>query len=426
MSYAPDIDELLGAAGGQRQSGSAPSVLVPADGAGKPMASFGGAYEGADRYDRTMALWSPPIMSADNEILPDKGMADARVRDSIRNDAYVASGANIHKDNIVGSTFLLNSKPATKVLWGKEDETWEVEFQEEVETKFTLHADSPDCWLDAARLNTFSEMVRLAVGVHVMGGEVLGSVEWIRDEPDRVFKTAVQMIDLDRLSTPYTETESPLLRGGVKRNKRGGPQGYYVRNSHPTDFHASDNWTWSYVPVRKPWGRLQMIHIYEQTRPGQTRGIAEMVSALKEMKMGKRFRDVVLQNAVVQSTYAATIESDLPTDAIFQVLGGGNLTEESVGNAVSSYMKGYLGQVAKYVGNSRNMHLDGVKVPHLPPGSKFNMVPAGSGGPLGTNFEQSLLRYIASSLGVSYEQLSRDYSQTNYSSVRAPQDTKGL
>jgi hypothetical protein len=37
----------------------------------------------------------------------------------------------------------------------------------------------------------------------------------------------------------------------------------------------------------------------------------------------------------------------------------------------------------------------------------------------GTNFEQSLLRYIAATLGVSYEQLSRDYTNTNYSSARA-------
>ena len=33
--------------------------------------------------------------------------------------------------------------------------------------------------------------------------------------------------------------------------------------------------------------------------------------------------------------------------------------------------------------------------------------------------EQALLRYIAAGLGVSYEQLSRDYSKVSYSSARA-------
>jgi lambda family phage portal protein len=38
---------------------------------------------------------------------------------------------------------------------------------------------------------------------------------------------------------------------------------------------------------------------------------------------------------------------------------------------------------------------------------------------MGDRFEQSLLRYIAATLGISYEQLSRDYTNTNYSSARA-------
>ncbi|MCL7706889.1 phage portal protein, partial [Enterobacter kobei] len=36
-----------------------------------------------------------------------------------------------------------------------------------------------------------------------------------------------------------------------------------------------------------------------------------------------------------------------------------------------------------------------------------------------STFEQSLLRYIAAGLGVSYEQLSRNYSQMSYSTARA-------
>ena len=38
---------------------------------------------------------------------------------------------------------------------------------------------------------------------------------------------------------------------------------------------------------------------------------------------------------------------------------------------------------------------------------------------MGTAYEQSLLRHTAAALGLSYEQFSRDYSQTNYSSARA-------
>jgi lambda family phage portal protein len=419
MGYSPDIEALLGSAdeGLQSPTGSPASGLVPPN-AGGDLAM--GAYDGADRFNKTLALWAAPIQSADSAILRDKLTVDARVNDTLRNDAYVVGGQNIHKDNIVGSQFMLNSKPATGVLFGKQDEVWETEFQEEVEEKFDLYAESPDHWIDASRLNTFTGLVRLAVGVDVAGGEVLASAEWLRDF-GRPFNTAIQMIDTDRLSTPPDQSFANDVRGGIRRNQYGAPQSYFVRQSHPTDWLWQDSnfYNWTEVPVRKPWGRLQMIHIYEQTRPDQTRGIAAMVAALKEMRITKKFRDVNLQNAVTQATYAATITSELPSESLFASLGGGNLSPELIEKAITDYSMGYLGSIAKYAGSARNLHIDGVKIPHLYPGTKLDLLTPGKGGPLGTEFEQSLLRYIAAVLGVSYEQLSKDYTNTNYSSARA-------
>lgn len=376
-------------------------------------AMVGGAYDGASRFDQALALWAPPIQSADDDLLPDKLVVDARVRDTLRNDAYVRGGAHIHQDNIVGSMFVLNAKPATKLLGF--DETWEEEFQEEAESRFMLWAESPENWVDASRKTTFTGMVRLAVGLNVACGEVLASVEWLRDF-GRPYSTAIQFIDVDRLSNPFNELDTPFQRAGVQKDRYGAATGYYIRMAHPTDFRHPDHMRWKFIPARKPWGRPQVIHMLDQHRPDQTRGVSEMVSALKELRITKKFRDVVLQNAVVNATYAASIESDLPTEAVFAQIGGGDMNP---GDAVAKYAAAYLSQIAQYAGNARNLHIDGVKIPHLFPGTKLQLRPAGQGGPLGTEFEQSLLRYIAASLGVSYEQLSRDYTNTNYSSARA-------
>ena len=412
--------ELLGVSSppsGPRSPGG--SRLSPGE-AGE-LAIAGDAYEGASHFSREMAMWNPPCQSADGDILRHKNTADARVRDTMRNDAYVRGGSILHKDNIVGGMFMLNSKPVMKILIGKEDETLEEELQEELEAKFTLWAESPDNWVDAQRINTFTGLVRLAVAIYAGSGEVLASAEWLRDwNGFRPFNTAIQMLDLDRLSTPPLLMNDRNVKGGVERNQFGAPQAYHIRLAHPTDYlNTPDAWTWKRVPVRKPWGRLQMIHIYEQDRPDQTRGISEMVSALKEMRQTKDFRDIVLQNAVVNATFAASIESELDTNSIFARLGGGNLGEENIAEAIQHYMTGYLGTVAQYIGDKKQFQIGGTRIPHLPPGSKLQLRPAGKGGPLGTEFEQSLLRYIAASLGVSYEQLSRDYTQTNYSSARA-------
>ncbi|AKJ74080.1 portal protein [Salmonella phage 35] len=66
-----------------------------------------------------------------------------------------------------------------------------------------------------------------------------------------------------------------------------------------------------------------MIHIIEALLPGQTRGISEMVAALKQMKMTRNFQEVTLQNAIVNATYAAAIESELPSDVVFNQMGMG-------------------------------------------------------------------------------------------------------
>ncbi|MEP1255485.1 MAG: phage portal protein, partial [Alphaproteobacteria bacterium] len=268
-------------------------------------AFVGGAFDAATRNDRTLASWQPALQSADMDLIPEKATMDARTRDALRNDAYVRGGATIHQDNIVGALYALSAKPKERLLGAGFDEIWVEEFQEEAEDRFTLWAESPDNWVDASRHNTLTELVRLAVGVHTAGGEVLASAEWLRGA-GRPYNTAVQMIDTDRLSTPPSKYNDPRLVAGVESDKYGAAVAHHIRVAHPADWRvAGDNYRWKRVPVRKPWGRVQMLHIYEQQRPEQSRGVAEMVAALKEIKITKQFRDVVLQNAVVNATYAA-------------------------------------------------------------------------------------------------------------------------
>lgn len=384
----------------------------------KEKAMVGGAFDAASRFDQTMALWQPPLASADFETIPDKPVLDARVRDSLRNDAYVRAGAEIHQDNIVGAQFVLNSKPAHTILGL--DDTWAGEFQEEVEAKFQLWADSPENWIDKQRIHNFTSLIRLGTGLMVQGSEILATAEWMRD--GRPFQTAIQMIDTDRLSNPWGMFNNPKLRAGVVKNDNGVPVAYHIRKAHPADFTWFANFnvmSWDLVQARKSWGRQQVIHIYDPWRVDQSRGVSAMVASLKEMRMTKRFRDIVLQNAVVNATYAASIESDLPSDTVMAQLGGGNVGEVAIQKLITQYSSAFLGAVAEYTQGAKNLAIDGVKIPHLFPGTKLQLRPAGSGSALGNEFESSLLRYLAANLGVSYEQLSRDYSNVNYASFRA-------
>jgi lambda family phage portal protein len=385
---------------------------------GKALALVGGAFEGAATFDKDLALWQPGLASADFDLIPDKPYVDARVRDSIRNDSYVHAGAKIHQDAIVGAHFILNSKPNLEVLGL--DSTWADEFQKEVEAKFQLWADSIENWVDKTRLMNFNQLIRLGVSQMVSSGEMLGAIEWMKD--GRPYQTAFQFVDTDRLSNPWGQFNNPKLRMGVEKNDDGVPIAYHIRKAHPADFtnFASFNaFQWDRIEAREKWGRTKILHIADRWRVDQSRGMSAMVTALKEMRMTKRYRDVVLQNAVVNATYAATIESDLPSETVMAQIGGGNVGEVAAQNAVTTFATGFLGAIAEYGKGTKNMAIDGVKIPHLFPGTTLKMQPAGGSDAMGTNFEQSLLRYLAATLDVSYEQLSRDYSDVNYSSFRA-------
>jgi lambda family phage portal protein len=375
--------------------------------------AMGGGLEGAQHTSRETALWTPAMGSPDQIINSVKDLADARTQDMVQNDGYAAGASSLHRDNIVGSHYLLNSTPNWRMLGL--DEVWAEEFQLACESQFNTYGESQDCWFDASAHNTFTDMISLAVSSFVITGEVVGTSEWIEDKA-RPFSTALQFISPSRLCNKMNLPDSRNLRRGVVLNDYGRAVSYQFRKAHKSEWFDSQAWDWVEVPAQKPWGRKNVLHVMMQLLPSQNRGVAEMVAALKQMRMTKRFQEVVLQNAVVNASYAASLESDMPTGEAFALLGAG---DKGIIGGMNQYVGAYLTMVQEYLSGSKNISIDGTKIPHLPPGTKLNMQNMGTPGGVGTGYEQSLLRHIAACLGLSYEEFSRDYTQTNYSSARA-------
>ena len=374
-------------------------------------AVVGGGLEGAERTSRETALWAPSMRSPDGVINSVKPLADARGRDITANNGYAAGAVGLHRDSIVGQTYRLNAAPNWKVLGVSEE--WAEEWSEVVEARFQTIAESEYNWLHAARRGTFTDLIRLAVSSFVMTGEVVATSEWIDNDPLRPLRTAVQIISPDRLSNPNDLDDTDTLRRGIEMDLNGRPVAYHIRAQHPGErFLKADGYKWKRVRAYTGWGRWQCLHIAEQRMPDQSRGVAEMVSVLKSMRMLKQFSEITLQNAVVNATYAAAIESELPSEAVIAGMGGAE-------SGAAAAMQWYMESLADYLSSANNIQIDGVKIPHLFPGTKLNLKPAGNPGGVGSDFETGLLRHIAAGLNLSYEEFSRDYSKTNYSSARA-------
>lgn len=390
--------------------------------------AVGGAYQAADRTSATMALWQPPMQSADADIIPTRPLVEARAIDMVRNNGNVASGAAFHKDAVVGGMFMLNARPDFEGLGL--DAQWAAEFQQEVESKFGLWAHSDRNWVDASRRNNLTSLLRLVCGVYLYGGEVLLTSEFIQRERERhrKYSTCFQMIELSRLSDPMNRTPGNRrrrIRGGVELDSYGAPVAYHIRRLAPGDLpslygtNMAEMHQWSRIRAELSTGRPNVIHVMEQQRPGQTRGVSQLVSGLKELRSTGKFRDIVLQNAVVNASFAASIESELPTGAVYETVGASSGGTTAAARVLKDYCKNYLTDVLDFVNEGKGIQIDGAVIPHLYPGTKLNLHPMGHPGGVGTEFEQSFLRHTAAILDMSYEELSRDYSKANYSSARA-------
>ena len=371
-----------------------------------------GGLEGASRTSREMATWQASPLPLDALMRWDKDTVDDRSRDAVLNDGYASGAVAIHKDNIVGNQFRLNARPDLEAL-GIDDEEWAVNFQRIVEARFNSFGESTKNWFDAQGVNDFTMLIRQAVGMFIIHGEVLGVIEWI-NEKRRPFATAVQVINPRRLCNPNGLSDDDRISSGIERDGYGRAIAYHVLKAHPYDFRQPvKSTTWARIEAETSWGRPQVIHVIEQLLSDQTRGISELVSVLKQMRMTRRFQDVELQQAVLQASYAATIESDLPNHIIAEVMGA-NPNAPSFEDAAISM----LSSIAHHK-PSRELQLDGTRIPVLHPNTKLNLQQLGQPSGVGSTYEQSLLRHIAAGLGISYEQFSRDYTNTNYSSARA-------
>ncbi len=381
-----------------------PALLGP-DGK-TALRDYAGYHGGAGGFGGQLRAWNPPSESADAALLPNFSRGNARADDLVRNNGYAANAVQLHQDHIVGSFFRLSYRPSWRFLGIGEEEARA--FSREVEAARKEFAEDDCCCIDAERKRTFTMMIREGVSMHAFNGELCAQATWDSDST-RLFRTQFKMVSPKRISNPNNAGDTRNCRAGVRTNDSGAALGYYVSEDGYPGWMAQK---WTYIPRELPGGRPSFIHVFEPLEDGQTRGANVFYSVMEQMKMLDTLQNTQLQSAIVKAMYAATIESELDTQTAMDFILGSDSKEQQ------SKMTGWLGEMASYY-TAAPVRLGGAKVPHLMPGDSLNLQSAQDTDNGYSTFEQSLLRYIAAGLGVSYEQLSRNYSQMSYSTARA-------
>lgn len=375
------------------------------DTSGRPL-RMDTAHKGASHTTEELASWQPPHQSADADLLDEWGTLVSRTRDMIRNHGLTSGAVQTHLDNVVGPELRLVAKPDYRALG--QDKEWAREWTRNVESKFRQWSDDIDRYCDAGRRLSLTGMITQGYRSFMNTGEILGSAEWLPDRATR-YATAIQMIEPDLLSNPNHQQNTEFLRNGIRLDRYGAATGFHIASGWSNDPYTFQNPVrWRNVDRETSWGRMQIIHIYDQERPGQTRGKGGLVPVLAKMKMLERFEQATLQAAILNAMYAATIESGLDWNSVGPAIGAE--TDDDILSYMQQRNDWHKGSHVRY---------NGVKIPHLYPGEKLTLNTPQHPKAEFAQFEEASLRHLAGGMNMSYEQFSRDYSKSNYSSARA-------
>jgi lambda family phage portal protein len=364
-------------------------------------------YEAANTRGTWFRRWHGSIQSPDREWLGVRDFSIARVRGEIRNHPTANAAKNRRVNSAVGKGWRLSSRPMAKALGITPEQARELGSM--IQREWHQYANGYAFLSDAERKMTFDQQLRLAAHQVMGDGEALGLVEWAEDENTR-YKTRLRLVDPDRLSNPDGATNDDVFRAGVEHNAAGVPFRYWIRQHHPADYGSQGLMQWTgwtkWIATNDNHARPQVLHAFEAERAEQTRGISRFVTVLKSLRSLSKFTDATIQNAFVNALHVMFVQSSAGPEAITDNLSPDKLRE------FNEAREDYYEENPVIAG-------DDVRATVLKYGDELKMATAQREVDSFDSFTRSIIRMIASSLGVTYEELSMDYSQTNYSSARA-------
>ncbi len=388
-----------------------PAELVAADGRTPLRAMTSTPYRAGDRLSQELAGWEPMLQSPDSAMWGLRGDVNARSADLGRNNGFAAGARQSQIDNVIGANWMLAVAPNWHALGlesmsDDERDAWE----EHVEEEFDDYANGSGNWIDAAQRVSLIGQLRQDFGAWFDTGEFLAVSHWLDDRvgPGRArYATTWQTVSPDRLSNPNDGPDTSSLRGGIELGPYGEPLAYHIRRAHPTDpWMGAEMCEWERFERQDEFGRPNVLHGFVVDGDGMTRGVSPMATVLETFRLHDVYDRAVAKAALINTLIAATIEtqSGLDNEALETMFAG--TPDDS-------------GKTRPAIGGPP-MKLDRTIIPKLPVGTTFKFnTPQQPAGAAYQQYTDAVLRRLAAGLGMSFEEISRDFSKTNYSSARA-------
>lgn len=379
-------------------------------------ASLAGQYGlGEGRIDQSPSSfifgWRPHLREPFHDVREGWLGAAARAVDAIQNSGFLAGAVEQATGQMIGSGLMLDAKPDLSLFGGSEAaaETW----AGEVESKFNAWARSPwEC--DLGGRFTFGQIQDQAVRQYFATGEIVGTLPAVL-RPGNRYAVKVNLLPSMRL-VQDTVVRDPAQVQGVVLGPNYEPMAYVFWASPVL---STGEWRQETVPARTGGGRQIVFHIFTGD-PGCIRGITPLAPALKVIRQVDQLADGTLTAALLQTIFAATVQSDAPTVETMRALQGIGEQDDNPdleGAPPGSFQNLLANRYDWYRQTRIDLGTFG-KIAHMFPGEELKFNTTQLPNQNYEAFHRALLREIARDLCVSYEAMSGDYSFATYSASR--------
>lgn len=340
------------------------------------------AYDGA-KTGRRIDDWITSGTSANAEISGAGSRLRDRARDLVRNNCYGSKAMEIFVGNAIGTGIIPQARTKSEKLNKQIMEAWEI---------WTSVCDV-DGDLD------FYGLQALVAGAMFESGECFIRFRDTSFVESSVVPFQIQVLEADFLDTTKTNLQSGTnyINQGIEFDSQNRRVAYWMWQQHPGEnamFRTS-----ALQSVRVP--AEQIVHIFRKRRPGQIRGVTAFAPSIVRMRDLDGYDDAELWRKKIEACFAAFVVQNSGADGPI------------VGNTVvKNPNTGASGAPQKVEEFRPGM------VEYLQPGEDVRFGNPSSDGNYEA-YERVQLHAIAAGLGITYEQLTGDLSQVNYSSLRA-------
>jgi len=338
---------------------------------------FTRSYEAAVAGRRTQG-WRRSSGDANSSLMQGLSRLREDARDVVRNNAYGESAVATIADHAVGWGIV--AKPSK--------ETPRLEATRFTE-KWKAWAETTAC--DAEGRLDFAGIQKLAMRSVAESGEIMIRRRWRRPEDNLPLNFQLQILESDYLDSSKDGISTPgggTIVQGVEYDAIGRRSRYWLFREHPgSNFSGLRS---SGPGQSQPVSASEILHVFPSKRPGQARGASWFAPVMLRMKDFDEYEDAALMKQKIAACLAV-LTTDV--DGTTTPLGGTN-TEEPTWDML------YPGMIKQIPGGQA------ITVVEPPSVSEHDA------------YAKTVLRAIATGLGVTYEDLTGDYTGMPYSAAR--------